>query len=87
MTVSSNDLPQKAISIPSSAILKTAMGSFVFVQNGEFLLRTEVKTGNTHDDRIQIVEGLYEGDVIVRKPVEMLYLIELRATKGGGHSH
>jgi hypothetical protein len=30
---------------------------------------------------------LLEGDTVVTRPVQTLYLIELRATKGGGHSH
>jgi hypothetical protein len=79
--------PQKLISIPRSALLETSTGTYAFVQNGSFLLRTEVKTGAQNNEYIEITEGLYEGDTIAVKPVETLYLIELRSTKGGGHCH
>lgn len=79
--------PQKLVSIPHSAVLDTANGKYVFVKNGDFLLRTAVKTGAKSSEYTEVTEGLYEGDAIVVEPVEALYLIELRATKGGGHSH
>jgi hypothetical protein len=79
--------PQKWVSIPRSAVLETSTGSYAFVQNGSFLLRTEIKTGALTHEYIEITDGLYEGDTIAVKPVETLYLIELRATKGGGHCH
>ncbi len=75
------------LSIPPSARLKTSTGSYAFVKNGSFLLRTEIKTGIESKDWIEILEGLYEGDQIATKPIEELYMIELRATKGGGHCH
>lgn len=78
---------RKALTIPASAVLQTANGVFAFVQNGSHLLRTEIKIGAKSKDHVEVVEGLYEGDTIAVKPVEALYLIELRATKGGGHSH
>lgn len=78
---------EDVLGILSSAVLKTSTGTFAFVQNGNFLLRTEIKTGTSSGEHMEVTEGLYEGDVIVTKPVEALYLIELRATKGGGHSH
>lgn len=81
------DDKRKTLVIPRSALLETSTGRYAFVRNGDFLLRTEVKAGTQTDDSIEITEGLYEGDTIVVKPVEALYLIELRATKGGGHSH
>jgi hypothetical protein len=75
------------ISVPKSALLETTQGHFVFVANGEFLQRHEVKVGSQNDASIEITEGLKSGDVIVVKPVEVLHLIELKATKGGGHGH
>ncbi len=79
--------PRPLLSIPHSAVLETSTGKYVFVQNGDFLLRTEIRTGLQSEALIEIVEGLYEGDAIVVKPVEALYMIELRSTKGGGHCH
>lgn len=85
--VSVGNGPRTMLGIPHSALLETSTGTYAFVQNGGFLLRTEIKTGARNKDNIEITEGLYEGDTIAVKPVEALYLIELRATKGGGHSH
>jgi hypothetical protein len=78
---------RKTLSIPLSAVLETATGTYAYVQNGDHLLRTEIRTGAKNNDFIEVTEGLYEGDTVAVKPVEALYLIELRATKGGGHSH
>lgn len=75
------------IAIPQSAVLETIAGKFVFVRNGGHLLRTPVATGAGNDGHIEITEGLYAGDIVANNPVETLYLIELRSTKGGGHCH
>lgn len=73
--------------IPRGALLRTAAGSFVYVVNGTHLLRTPVQAGGNDGAFIEIVEGLYAGDVVVTAAVEQLWLTELRLTKGGGHSH
>lgn len=73
--------------IPKSALLRTAEGTFVYAVNGKAYYRTAVKLGSQAGDKIEITDGLYPGDQVVTKPVETLWLIELRATKGGGHSH
>jgi multidrug efflux pump subunit AcrA (membrane-fusion protein) len=73
--------------ISREALLETAYGPFVYVLNGEAYLRTAVTTGARRGDFVEITDGLYNGDQVVVRPVETLYLIELRATKGGGHSH
>jgi hypothetical protein len=75
------------IAIPRSAVLETATGKFAFVQNGDYLLRTPITTGAENADYAEITDGIYEGDIVATHPVETLHLIELRATKGGGHSH
>jgi len=75
------------VTVPRSVVLETATGKFAYVENGSSLLRTPVTTGAESVDYIEITDGLYAGDVVASKPVESLYLIELRATKGGGHSH
>jgi hypothetical protein len=86
-SVTQSGAQQTALTVPRSAVLETATGKFAFVENGEFLLRTPVSTGAESTDYIEITDGLYEGDIVASNPVETLYLIELRATKGGGHSH
>ncbi len=73
--------------IPESALLRTAEGTFVYTVNGGAYLRTAVKAGAEGGGWIEILDGLLEGDLVVTQPVQSLWLIELRATKGGGHSH
>ena len=75
------------IVIPSSALLRAAEGTFVYVVNGGAYYRTPVKVGSEAEGNIEVTDGLYAGDQVVSKPVETLWIIELRATKGGGHSH
>ena len=73
--------------IPRSALLRTAEGTFVYTVNGDAYMRTAVKIGTEADGKLEITDGLLAGDSVVTKPVETLWLVELRATKGGGHSH
>lgn len=73
--------------IPTSALLRTAEGTYVYAVNGNSYYRTAVSVGGIVDGKIEITDGLYAGDQVVAKPVETLWIIELRATKGGGHSH
>jgi hypothetical protein len=86
-SVTQSGAQQTALTVPRSAVLESATGKFAFVENGDYLLRTPVSTGAESTDYIEITDGLYPGDVVAGNPVETLYLIELRATKGGGHSH
>lgn len=79
--------PTKALSVPRSAILDAAAGTFAYVVNGENYLRTAVKLGARSAEFVEITDGLYSGDLVVTTPVNQLWLSELRLTKGGGHSH
>jgi hypothetical protein len=76
-----------ALAVPRAAVLRTATGTFVYVANGAYLLRTAVKTGASDGAFTEISDGLYSGDAVVTGEVEQLWLTELRLTKGGGHSH
>lgn len=78
---------RQGTAVPQAALLRTATGTFVYVANGQHLLRTPVKTGANDGEYIEILDGLYAGDVIATAAVEQLWLTELRLTKGGGHSH
>jgi hypothetical protein len=73
--------------IPQPALLRTSEGTFVYAVNGDAYFRTAVKVGSEADGWVEITDGLLAGDQVVTKPVQTLWLIELRATKGGGHSH
>lgn len=76
-----------ALAVPSSALLETATGTFLYVVNGQNYLRAPVKVGIRAGEYVEIADGLYAGDVVVASPVNQLWLAELRLTKGGGHSH
>jgi multidrug efflux pump subunit AcrA (membrane-fusion protein) len=78
---------REAMVIPGSAVLESAFGDFVFVVNGNAYLRTPVTIGQRNVESVEILDGLFSGDQVVTHPVETMYLIELRATKGGGHCH
>jgi len=73
--------------IPRSALLRTTEGTYVYVANGDAFLKASVKAGRIGEDKVEITDGLYAGDIVVAKPVEQLWLAELRFTKGGGHAH
>lgn len=77
---------KKIIGVPHSSVLDTVQGKFVYVVKEESYLRTPIKTGNSDLTVIEITEGLQVGETVVVTPVEKLWLIELRLTKGGGHS-
>jgi len=76
-----------APAVPASALLRTSEGAFVYAVNGDAYLRTPVSVGVQSGGWVVINDGLLAGDQVVTRPVETLWLIELRATKGGGHSH
>ena len=73
--------------IPQAALLRTAEGTFVYAVNGDAYFRTAVKVGAEADGWVEITDGLLAGDQIVTRLAQTLWLVELRATKGGGHSH
>jgi hypothetical protein len=79
--------PEPVTVIPQSALLRTAEGTYVYAVNGDAYYRTAVTVVSSADEKIEVTDGLYPGDRVVAKPVETLWIIELRATKGGGHSH
>ena len=81
----SRDLPgvMGATVVPQSALLRTVRGAFVYVENGEWLLRSPVRTGVEASGHIEVIEGLYEGDRIATSGVKALWLAEISAVNGG----
>jgi multidrug efflux pump subunit AcrA (membrane-fusion protein) len=75
------------VAVPESAVLRAPEGSFIYAARGEAFARTSVTTGTETAGMVEISMGLSPGEKIVRTPVETLWLVELRATRGGGHSH
>ena len=75
--------PQSQLVVPSSSLLQTGEGSFVFVVNGGHFLRSRVRLGTRHGDWTAVTDGLLAGDVIVTNGVSALWCLELQATKAG----
>ena len=47
------------------------------------MTRAEVETGGEEGDMVEIVDGLYAGDVIATSPVMTLWMTELALLKSG----
>ncbi len=77
---------ESAIALPASALLRAAQGDFVYVVNGERLLRTTVHVGDEGDGFVQIKDGLYAGNKVAVAPVQILWLTELRLSRASGDS-
>lgn len=58
--------------IPEDCILKSGTENYVFVVNGEIARRREVKLGLSEGDRVEVLEGLKEGETIVTVGQQML---------------
>lgn len=69
--------------VNSSAVVESVRGSFVYALNGESYLRTPVKLGTRSGDRVEIVDGLFEGDEVVASGAKDIWLVELQAVNGG----
>jgi multidrug efflux pump subunit AcrA (membrane-fusion protein) len=74
---------QSQLVVPSSSLLQTGEGHFVFVVNGGRFLRSRVRLGTRHGDWTAVTDGLLAGDVIVTNGVSALWCLELQATKAG----
>lgn len=74
---------QSFLAVPRSAVLNTTSGTSVYVVNEDYYKRSIVKVGRSFDGFVEITEGVYEGDFVVTDAVQTLWLVELRAVKGG----
>jgi hypothetical protein len=74
---------REATTIPASAVIESVRGNFVYAANGGAFLRTPVTLGSRQGDRIEVVDGLFEGDEIVTAGASSLWMIELQAVNGG----
>jgi hypothetical protein len=74
---------QSVVTIPRSAVLRTAEGDFAYTMSGKQFVRTAIKTDNVNSDFVEVTDGLYVGDRIVVQPVMTLWLAELQSIRGG----
>ncbi len=56
---------EKAILIPTQALLPTMKGQKVFIVKNKLAKETIVKIGVRQEDKIQVLEGLNEGDTLI----------------------
>lgn len=71
------------VTIPRSALLRTAEGDFVYTVSGKQFVRAALKTGEVGNESVEVTDGLYAGDRIVVQPVMTLWLAELQSIRGG----
>jgi multidrug efflux pump subunit AcrA (membrane-fusion protein) len=69
--------------IPRTALLETVRGEAVYTRNGAAWLRVPVKIGERQAERVEVLDGLFEGDEVVSAATYELWLIELQAVNGG----
>jgi len=69
--------------IPRSALLTTVEGTYAFVKNDTFFVRTPIKIGASNTQYIAVTDGLYTGDEVVTSGVMQLWLAELQFLRGG----
>ena len=74
---------REATTIPASAVVESVRGDFVYAVNGSAFLRTPVVLGARQGDRVEVVDGLFEGDEVVAAGASHLWMIELQAVNGG----
>jgi Cu(I)/Ag(I) efflux system membrane fusion protein len=82
---------KKAWAIPVDAVIRDGKGSHVYVQKGLNTFRAQmVKTGIEDFEKVEITEGLIEGDTVAVTGAYLLYS-EIILKKGtdpmAGHSH
>lgn len=73
----------EATTLPASAILNTVRGDFVYLLNGDYFFREQVVVGARNGGQVEILDGLFEGDVVAAAGIETLWLTELQAINGG----
>ena len=71
------------VSVPRSALLKTADGNFVYTVSGESFTRAAVKLGAVNGEFAEITDGVYAGDQVVVHSTLTLWLAEIQALRGG----
>jgi len=61
-----------SVVVPASAILSNDTGSYVYVCEDETAIRRPVTTGITDGDRVEIVKGLSQGELLIVKGQQFL---------------
>lgn len=56
---------REGLVVPSSYLTKEYFDMFLFVKNGDVVEKRHVETGEKFDDKVEILSGISDGDVIV----------------------
>lgn len=76
------------ISVPRTAIMELQGNKFVYVMHdGHAYEKRLVKTGTDNGERVEILEGLQEGEQIVAKGASVVRMAEVSAVAPPAHSH
>ena len=76
--------PRKGVAVvQASAVIESIRGPSVYVLNDDCFLRTPVQLGARQEDKIEVTDGLFEGDRVVTQGAPDLWSIELQAVNGG----
>jgi len=73
----------KAIAVPLEAVIEDGPNKFVFVENGAAFQKVDVVTGLRDDLYVEIVDGLFPGDVVITQGNHQLLAVILRPQAGG----
>lgn len=73
----------KTTVIPEAGLIRSTETNYVYVVNGAAYLKTPVETGIESNNLVEIKDGLAAGDEVVIQGAMDLWLVELRAVKGG----
>jgi hypothetical protein len=73
----------EVVTVPKSAVMRTAEGEFVYVANEDYFARTAVRTAARNEETVEIVDGLFAGDQVVCKQVTPLWMTELQTIRAG----
>lgn len=74
---------KEVLVVPREAVIHGATGDLVYTANGDAFLLTWVELGAKSEGLIEITDGLLAGDRVVTCGAMDLWLVELRAQKGG----
>lgn len=78
---------RQVISLPKTAILEEAGKLYVFVEEGEEFTKRYIQTGYSNGERIEITQGLYEGELVVTNGAYQVKLSKMNTAIPHGHSH
>ncbi len=73
----------ESIAVRINAVIKDGPNKFVFVENGEFYEKIDVVTGLSDDIYIEILDGLYLGDIVITQGNHQLLAVATRPQAAG----